>query len=114
MDRAAMKKMQDILEITHVVIFFFLDPKLFQLPETQDGAGLLLLEFPTLTHYFMFRQAFQNTSLPSSCSTSHPSASEVKLEGFLMNNILFFITNKTISFPSVPNLDKIASYIVSD
>lgn len=60
----------------------FLDPKLFHLPETQDGAGLLLLEFPIHTHYFMFRQAFQNTFVPSSCSTSHPSVPEVKLGCF--------------------------------
>lgn len=31
MDRAAMKKMQDILEITHVVIFFFLGSQAFSI-----------------------------------------------------------------------------------
>lgn len=61
----------------------FLDPQLFHLPETQDGAGLLLLEFSVLTHYFMFRQFFQNTFVPTSCSTSHPSVPEVKLVFFL-------------------------------
>lgn len=60
----------------------FLDPQLFHLPETQDGAGLLLLEFPMLIH-FMFRQAYKNTFVPFSCSTFHPSVPEVKFVFYL-------------------------------
>lgn len=93
----------------------FLDPQLFHLPETQDGAGLLLLEFSMLTHYFMFRQFFQNTFVPTSCSTSHPSVPEVKLV-FFFKWVISFSLLRIWPFLalSVSNLDKIASFIVSD
>lgn len=84
------------------------DPQLFHLSETEGGASLLLLEFPIFPDYFMFRQAFQNSSVSISCSMSHPSVPEMKLV-FLMSNFLFLLWRWWAIFPStVSNLDKIA------
>lgn len=66
------------------------DSQIFHLSETEEEASLVLLEFLRFPHYFMFRQAFQNSFVSISCSTSHPPVPEMKFVFSLIISFFFY------------------------
>lgn len=99
---------KDVLGLTAVVTFFFPQIPSFFIYQRQK-MGLAYCFFNSLcSPIILCWQAFQNSFVSISCSTSHPSVPEMKLV-FLMNNFLFLLWRWWAIFPpTASNLDKVA------